>query len=398
MVRENGIKKLTAVLFVFFLFWGFWKSGSYNEMQKIADYLKQDVDRQEADGFITIHSLEKDFADEIWNRRELLDLNGTIAKRLNMRGFYSDYGIYVIDGDYIVSRSPYTTTDYEYSETVSLKQFLDENGIHLLYVNEPTKYTDDSIFRNGFGVETYSNRNADTFLARIREKEIPVVDLRDNMEAEGLDAKDLFYRTDHHWTTNAGLWATQIIADGLNEYCGYSIDTSVYDESNYIMTEWKNCWLGEQGRKLAVTYVGLDDYTEIKPDFPTSYTFKSSEEGEDGTFDDFIDESVYNTENDVYENQSWHYSYQQINCINNNVEHGKVLILGDSYEQVTQPFLSLGIHEVDSLILRTYDDSFRLRDYIIENDYDTVIICYAQFMVGAHDNPGSANYRMFNFE
>ena len=106
MVRENGIKKLTAVLFVFFLFWGFWKSGSYNEMQKIADYLKQDVDMQEADGFITIHSLEKDFADEIWNRRELLDLNGTIAKRLNMRGFYSDYGIYVIDGDYIVSRSP----------------------------------------------------------------------------------------------------------------------------------------------------------------------------------------------------------------------------------------------------------------------------------------------------
>lgn len=40
MIGENGIKKLTAVFFVFFLFWGFWKCGSYNEMQKIADYLK----------------------------------------------------------------------------------------------------------------------------------------------------------------------------------------------------------------------------------------------------------------------------------------------------------------------------------------------------------------------
>lgn len=347
---------------------------------------------------MTIHSLEKDFTNEIWNRREWLDFNGLIAKRLNMRGFYSDYGIYVIDGDYIVSDSPYTTTDYEYNETLDLKQFLDENGIHLLYVNEPTKYTDDSIFRDEFGVETYSNRNADTFLARIRENEIPVVDLRDNIKAEGLNVRELFYRTDHHWTTKAGLWATQIIADGLNKYCGYSIDTSIYDESNYIMTEWKNCWLGEQGRKLAVTYVGLDDYTEIKPDFPTHYTFKASDEDTEGTFDDFIDESLYNTENDIYENKSWHYSYSQKNCINNDVEFGKVLILGDSYDQVTQPFLSLGVHEVDSLILRQYDDSFDLRNYIIENGYDTVLICYAQFMVGAHDNSGSANYRMFDFE
>ena len=75
-----------------------------------------------------------------------------------------------------------------------------------------------------------------------------------------------------------------------------------------------------------------------------------------------------------------------------------MLVLGDSYEQVTQPFLSLGVHEVDSLILRNYDDSFDLRNYIVENGYDTVIVCYAQFMIGAHDNPNSANYRMFSFE
>lgn len=73
-------------------------------------------------------------------------------------------------------------------------------------------------------------------------------------------------------------------------------------------------------------------------------------------------------------------------------------MLGDSYAQVTQPFLSLGVHEVDSLILRNCKDSFDLKDYIIENGYDTVVICYAQFMIGAHDNPSSANYRMFSFE
>lgn len=397
MIKERDTKNLTALLFAVFLFMGFLKSGSYSEIQKIADYLQQDEDCSKEDGFITIDMLEKEFTEGIWKRRELINLSGSIAKGLNIRGFYNDKGIYVMDGNYIVSPSAYSSTDYDYNETVGLKQFLDENDIHLLYVNEPTKYIDDSIFRNEFGVETYSNRNADTFLARIREAEIPVIDLRDNIKSEGLNVKDLFYRTDHHWTTRTGLWATQIIADGLNEYCGYDIDTSVYDESNYIITEWKECWLGEQGRKLAETYVGLDDYTEIKPNFPTTYTFKTSEEGEEGTFDDFIDESVYYSDMDLYKN-SWHYSYKQRNCINNAVEYGKVLILGDSYEQVTQPFLSIGVHEVDSLILRNCDESFDLRNYILENGYDTVIICYAQFMIGAHDDPGSANYPMFSFE
>ena len=57
------------------------------------------------------------------------------------------------------------------------------------------------------------------------------------------------------------------------------------------------------------------------------------------------------------------------------MDYGKLLIVGDSYEQVTEPFIALSVSEVDSLILRNYDDSFSLRNYILENGYDTVIIC-----------------------
>lgn len=39
-----------------------------------------------------------------------------------------------------------------------------------------------------------------------------------------------------------------------------------------------------------------------------------------------------------------------------------------------------------------------IRHYSEGEDYDTVIIAYAQFMIGAHDNEGSANYRMFRLE
>lgn len=397
IIENNMTKRIVAVIFTFVLFLGFIKNGSYNTIGSFVDYMKQQD--YGAEGALSVSGIETDYSSGMWKHKELIDLNGLLANKLNMHGLYSDIGMYVTDDKYIVSASPYTSTDYEVDETIALRDYLAANGVNLLYVNEPTKYVDDSLFKREFGIETFSNRNMDLFMERIDAAGVNTIDLRDNIKKDGINVFDLFYRTDHHWTVPAGLWATKIIAEGLNEYCGYSIDTSVFNEDNYIRTDWNECWLGEQGRKVAETYVGLDNYTELKPNFETNYTFKSSDGTTyDGTFDSFINESVYNTENDVYVNGSWHYSYNRIDCINNNIENGKVLIMGDSYDHVTQPFLSLQVHEVDSLILRSYDDSFSLRDFIISNGYDTVIIAYAQFMVGAHDNPSSANYRMFSFD
>lgn len=397
MTNENSIiKKIMALIFVVVIFAGFVRSNSYGTLESISEYLGQnDFTGEES---ISVSSLESDFSDGVYNKKSLINLNGLMAKILSMQGFYREKRIYVTDEKYIVSPYNYTSTDYEYVETVLFKDFLNQNGVKFLYVNEPAKYIDDSLFAREFGIESYSNRNADLFLERIKNDGVNVIDLRDNIKEENLNIYDMFYRTDHHWTAPAGLWATRIMAEGLNDFCNYDIDTSVYDEKNYTTTEWKKCWLGEQGRVISKAYVGLDDYTEVKPNFQTSFTFKDGDYSWDGTFDTFIDEGVYNTENDVYENTSWHYSYSRINCINNNVENGKVLILGDSYDHVVQPFLALGVHEVDSLILREFDDDFSLKNYILDNGYDTVIVAYAQFMVGAHDNESSANYRMFKFD
>ena len=144
--------------------------------------------------------------------------------------------------------------------------------------------------------------------------------------------------------------------------------------------------------------MGLDDYTEMKPSFDTDFTFINSENGTPlkGNFESFISESVFNPNNDVYTNDSWHYAYKAMNnIINHNISEGTVLLLGDSYDRVTQPFLALGIHAVDFLCLRDID--FDLRDYILQHNYDTVIVAYAQFMLGAHDDPASANYDMYSF-
>ncbi len=398
MIKENTYKKFLAVGFIITLFIFFIKNESYIAIKRLSEFLMQDPDQISDSEQIYMSDLEKEYASSIYKKQSFINLNGLMAKALNMQGYYSNIGMYVTDNGYIVSCHPQTSTDYEYAQIMSLKSFLDEKGIHLLYVNEPTKYMDDSITSKDFGIQSYTNQNADLFLQRITDSGVNALDLREKITEESLNIYDMFYRTDHHWTTRSGLWASRKIAEYLNTYCGYSIDISLYDESNYTFTEWKNCWLGEQGRKIAATYVGLDDYTEIKPNFPTSYSFKTVDGLIPGTFDDFINEYVYNTDTDVYTAHSWHYSYSQKNAINNNADYGKILILGDSYAQVTEPFISLGVSEVDSLVLRDLPSDFSLREYINSHDYDTILICYAQFMIGAHDDPTSANYKMFTFD
>ena len=328
-------------------------------------------------------------------RQELIDLNGWAARRMDMRGYFSDSGVYVGDGCYIMSAGKETSTDYEFEQVMALKEYLDGRGMKLLYVNEPTKYFDDSVFEKSFGKRSFVNRNADRLLARIEEAGVPVLDLRQEAVDDGIDVHDMFYRTDHHWNTRAALWATGKIAGALNEYCGYDIDLSIYDPDRYTYRTWEKCWLGEQGRKLGVTYTGLDDFTEIKPDFPTDYTFKNSGDPFEGTFDDFIDESYYENTGQEYGVVSWHYSYKQRDVINHLSDQGNIFILTDSYDQTTVPFLSLSVHELDNLILRNYMGD--IPSLIKNEDYDTVIICYASFMIGAHDDPDSANYRMFSF-
>ena len=401
--RRNNLDTITLknkILLSFFtlmLLTGIIGYKSYTQISPLFDIALQ---KQTENNQITFTTTESEFTNSLYNKVDFINMNGRMAKLLNMRGYYSDKGVYLNNEGYIVSAYPYTTTDYEYYEILAFKEFLDTNGVSLLYVNEPIKYLDDAEFTNEFGIESFSNRNADLLLNRLRDAGINAIDIREDISGEGKDIHDLFYRTDHHWTVPSGLWATQIIAKGLNESCGYDINLSIYDPQNYSFTTFENRWLGEQGNLLAETYVGLDDFTEIKPTFTTDYTFKDRYGNiyKEGTFKDFIMEDMYDPDNEEYTGASLHYSYLRMNCINNNVSHGKVLLICDSYAHATEAFLSLGVHELDSIILRDQDENFSIRNYILQNSYDTVIIAYAQSMIGAHDNPESENYSMFSLD
>jgi hypothetical protein len=393
MQKNSYVKYAFAIVFVVSLFSIAFRNDIVSNVREVYQYLRHPRNYE------SVASVEEDYCDRFQWKEEMVELNGFFARTMGMKEFYSDMGMFITEDKSIITISEYTTTDYEVEQTIAFQKFLAENGISFLYVNQPTKYLDDEAITKEFGKPTYSNRNADLYIQRIREANVPAIDLRENMREEGLQCSDLFFRTDHHWTVPAGLWAAGKMINGLNEYCGYHVDPSLYDINRYEVNQWTSCWLGEQGKKVSQSYVGLDDFTELKPKFKTDFTFYWEGVAYPGDFNNLIDERVYNTSADVFTASSWYYSYHmENNIINNDVPDGKVLLLCDSYAIVTKPFLLLGVHDLDAICLREMEESFDLRQYILDNQYDTVIVAYAQFMIGAHDDPSSSNYRMFSFD
>lgn len=367
---------------------------------------KESVEEEEtsvATPVATFAQVSANFLNGLYSKIQLCEFNGSLANKFGFIDFYKNTGGIKLPNGYVAGVYGQTSTDYEIGQMSELKKFCDSEGVQLLYVNEPTKYIDDAVIEEQLGLKSYINQNTDLFLSRLNDIGVNYIDLRDNIRAEGKDSFSMFFRTDHHWTPESGKWATQIIADELNKDYGYKIDTSIYDDSNFSFTEYKNAWLGEQGKKLSEAYVGLDDYTCIEPKFDTDYTVATVGGTTNGTFSEtMIDKNNYKTGDleTIYACPSWHYSYMRngLNTSvikNNKVKKGKILVLGDSYDQVTSPFLSLGVNEVRTLVLRAYDGS--LQEYIKQNDIDTVVVAYASFMIGAHDSPTNANYAMFDF-
>ena len=89
--------------------------------------------------------------------------------------------------------------------TAELKAFLDKQGIGLLYVQLPAKI-DSRDKQLPAGVFDYANENADALCAALPKHRRNGYTRRNR--PGGLSHKDLFFRTDHHWKPQTGLWAS----------------------------------------------------------------------------------------------------------------------------------------------------------------------------------------------
>lgn len=345
---------------------------------------------------IEVNVFDDTINENFFQRNTFFELNGWFNGMIDKRELYGNVKL----------KNGYLTVVHEQADTKSdirrvceFKDYLDKKGIKFLYVNVPDKpETDEELLE--MGVPCYTNHNADDFMAGLKSNGVNTVDIRESIREDQLDFYSLYYRTDHHWTTSAGLYTAGIVAKKLNQIYDYKIDEDIYDKSNYDFDLREKCWLGESGRKTSMSYAGLDDFTIITPRFSTDVRLKIPSRNMDieGGFDVMLDEKCYNEKQNLYE-RSWHYSYLFSNdglqiIENRNQSQGNVLIIKDSFAQVVNPFLALGVKQLTVWDVRYNEDSIRM--YIEENDIDTVIVMYSQGMLGVERSQGDS--LMFRFD
>ena len=167
----------------------------------------------------------------------------------------------------------------------------------------------------------------------------------------------LYYRTDHHWTTEGAYTA---YTDYISSIGKVPIDLADY-KKNYV-----HDFLG--------TYYSKSKTLQYKADTINYYDFNNvdieiSGEKFEGLYDFSKAES-----NDKY--SIFLYGNNPLSVIRNNGidSSEKLLVIKDSYANSLVPFLSQNFKEVHVVDLRSYHKS--MKNYIDENQFDQVLILY----------------------
>ena len=326
-------------------------------------------------GMNTEYILEDEFVNLFGGFQKMLgkqvindvDISKDVVKLNN--GYLSFYGHVQLDTSGLIEN------------TLEFNDFLEEEGIPLLYIQAPFKINKyDTQLPDG--ITDYNNKKADDFLAGIESSRINTLDLRESMNDDNLDYYSMFFKTDHPWTPKAGLWAFGKISEKLNKDYDFYIDMSLADDDNYSVKTYKDWFLGSEGKRTGIYYTGIDDFDVITPKFDTEFDFEVPSRGiyRKGDFSEsLMDWSRFGTKDYFDELPYSTYSGGDVNYIdiNNykNKDGKKILLIKDSFSSVVIPFLAQGCSELELVDVRE-SDKIDLRKYIKDSNPDIVIIMY----------------------
>lgn len=274
---------------------------------------------------------------------------------------------------------------------LAFSDHLKDEGISFYYVNAGSKVNpiDKQLFPADI-LREFTNENGDALLKALSEREINTLDMREYMLADGLDWYDSYYKTDHHWNTETGLWAAGVIAKVLNEREGFSFDPIFFDKSSYQMTMYENCFLGTQGRGMVTTE--REGFTCILPKFETNFSIEIPTRNlrltgsyKDTLFDyENLENVLQYSQNDYFAKQDAYGSVAWKNDAlgivkNKNAKNNadkKILMIQDSFSWYSTTYLACDVGEVHMIHLSEFDGS--LRAYVKEMKPDVVIVMYCE--------------------
>ena len=316
-------------------------------------------------------------------RIKFVELNAGFNKAIGMKMISGADSVIVLKNGYLVfdtERKDMTAA----AENITLfSKKMNEQGIDFLYVQEPAKL-DKYDNKMPYGMNDNENANADDLVKVLDKNGVNCLDLRELMQQQGIDHYSAFFRTDHHWKPETGIWATGEIIKKMNEISGLNMDSSVGDISKYNIKVYKNYMLGSQGRNVSLSFADPEDISIITPkqnnkqykaryyEFSTSYT----EEGDFkeaflamSTLDkiDYYNVSVYST--------YFYGNHERVSIENKNADNDiRILYIPDSFSNSVIPYMAAAVKYIDVVDIRYFNGS--LETFIEKNKPDMIVVAY----------------------
>ena len=320
--------------------------------------------------------LETEITSSFAGRRFFVDMNGVMRRALGQRSMNN---VVKLNNGHLLSPI-YDNTDDNLAryagQLKSLDDWLAQNDCSLLYVNPPYaagKY-DDQLPE---GVEDSGNDLQDRFLGMLSERGIRTMDLRETMFEDGVDHYEMMYRTDHHWTTRAGFYAFQKLAEWIREDTGCTVDGRVLDPQNYSYRVYEGWHHGYMMQRTGRYYTEPDDFELILPEFETCVRDLRDPEGKTGSYE----EMLVNLECLRHRVYRPHYTYDNVLDPSfgdfenlNSPNDIRILMITDSFAKAVNPFLAISFGEIRTVY--GADSGTVTPAFLEEYDPDAVIFLY----------------------
>ena len=333
-------------------------------------------------------TIEEQVSKQLYLRSACIECSGLFSR---LAGIRNVEGAYKLSNGQLSSRNMQTDPAPSAEAVISLRDYCEDHDMPFLYINLPHKPLSDEDLAQ-YGIESFTNRTQDDFLRILEEADVDFLDLREPVLSSFADPYDSFYRTDHHWTPEAGLCAAGLIADELETRYGLSAETELLDPALYKTTRYENCFLGEMGKKTGAAYAGTEDLIVVEPVFPTQFSLQIPDLNIDrtGDFSVFLNQNQLQHPSIHKDNLFYYYLFSnrtQFIHNENAANSTRILLIKDSFSQVVSPFLASGICDLVCWDVRYTDQS--LREYIRDNTFDLVIVMYT----GSHLKETEKIYR-----
>lgn len=219
--------------------------------------------------------------DLLVGRIKFVEANAFFNKLIGMKLITGTDSVAVMNNGYLTYEAYEVDTENAAESVKWFNDTLREKGIDFLYVQCPSKENKYDC-QLPVGMSDRNNSNADSLLDKLNATDVKTLDLRPLLNAESEGYYSYFFKTDHHWKPEAGVWASGKIADAINSFFGSNIDTSIGNIDNYNVKVYEDYCFGSQGKKVSLSFADPEDISLITPKEKTDFTVSYCE-GEEKT-------------------------------------------------------------------------------------------------------------------